>query len=377
MQLVTPSVPGLTSPISLFGQLFPAYYLFMFGVGIIIFAALILAFHKTRWGVLLRAAIYDRDMVSALGVNQKLLFTSVFVMSAFLAGLAGGMDTLRVSSSLDMDINLIIDAFAVVVIGGMGSIVGSLVAAIMVGLLTAVGAAYFPELGMALVFITMAVVLLVRPNGLFGKQGSAKLDGHPPDETVLAPSSRRMRAVWLVIVAGLVIAPFMISQYRIGAITETLIYVLFAWSFYLLAGPGGMISLGHAAFFGIGVYVPALLFKFFGVHMTAALFLAPLSAGLVAAIVGVATVRLVGIYFGMLTLALAQILWSIAYQWMDLTNGELGIIGIWPDRWASDRRVFYLLTLALTCFGILAMRRAVFSPFGYALRAGRELGRAC
>ncbi len=168
------------------------------------------------------------------------------------------------------------------------------------------------------------------------------------------------------------IAPFVLSPYWIETFTETLIYVFFAWTFYLLAGLGGMVSFGQAAFFGIGVYVPALLFKFYGIGMIPALLIAPIAAGLAAALIGSVSVRLVGIYFGMLTLAFAQILWSIIIQWMDVTNGEIGILGIWPAQWASDRRVFYLLTLAITTCGILAMRRLVFTPFGYSLRAGRD-----
>jgi branched-chain amino acid transport system permease protein len=159
--------------------------------------------------------------------------------------------------------------------------------------------------------------------------------------------------------------------------TETIIYVFFAWAFYFLAGPGGIVSFGQAAFFGVGVYVPALLLKHFGVTMVPALVLAPLAAGLTAAAVGWVSVRLVGIYFGMLTLAFAQILWSIVYQWMEVTNGEIGILGIWPERWISDRRAFYFLTLTVSSLGILVMRRLVFAPLGYGLRAVRDsAGRA-
>jgi branched-chain amino acid transport system permease protein len=377
VQLVTPSVPGFSAPVRLFGQTFPNYYLLMFAMSLVILLGLLLVFGKTRWGVLLRAAIQDRDMVSALGVNQKLLFTSVFVLSAALAGFAGGLDMLRISASLDMDITLIIDAFAVVVIGGMGSIVGTLIASLIVGLLTAVGTVYFQELSLALVFICMAVVLLVRPKGLFGKNTGAGLEERGTDETVLKPATRRARLAWACALAALAVAPFVLSPYWIETLTETIIYVFLAWAFYLLAGPGGLVSFGQAAFFGVGVYVPALLFKFYGLTMVPALILAPLAAGLTAAVVGWVSVRLVGIYFGMLTLAFAQILWSIVYQWMEVTNGEIGILGIWPDRWASDRRVFYFLTLVVSTVGILAMRRLVFAPLGYGLRAARDsAGRA-
>jgi branched-chain amino acid transport system permease protein len=377
VQLVAPSVPGLSSPIRILGKPYPNYYLLMFAVSLAILAALLLIFRRTRWGVLLRAAVQDRDMVSALGVNQKLLFTSVFVLSAALAGLAGGLDMLRVSASLDMDINLVIDAFAVVVIGGMGSIVGSFVASILVGLLTAVGTIYFQQLSLALVFVTMGVILMVRPKGLFGKNVGATLEERGTEETILKPASERARWAWAAIVGVLAVAPFVLGPYWIDTLIEAIIFTFFAYTFYLLAGVAGMVSFGQAAYFGIGMYAPALLFKFYGLGMTPALLVAPIAAGCAAALVGLVSVRLVGIYFGMLTLAFAQILWSITNQWMEVTNGEVGILGIWPDGWASDRRVYYFLTLFISCCAVLAIRRLVFSPFGYSLRAARDsAGRA-
>jgi branched-chain amino acid transport system permease protein len=377
IQLVSEPVPGLSDPLIIFGYYVPSYYLLMVAVCLLIFGALIWVFHRTRWGTLIRAAIEDREMVAALGVNQAVLFTSVFVLSAMLAGLAGGLETLRVSASLDMDIRLLIDAFAVVVIGGMGSVVGSLVAAVVVGLLTATGTTYFNELSMALVFITMAVVLLVRPQGFFGKPMGGGAEEHAADETVLKPAGTKAAGAWLVLIVALAAAPLFIGAYGLASMSEILIWVFFAWTFYLLAGPGGMVSLGHAAFFGVGIYVPALLYTYYGTSMLTGLIVGPMAAALAAAIAAFATARLKGIYFAMLTLALAQILWSVVYQWVELTNGETGLIGIWPDAWASDPRAFYYLTLIVAVVGIFAMRRVVFSPFGYALRATRDAaGRA-
>jgi branched-chain amino acid transport system permease protein len=372
VELVAPGVPGLTGAFTAFGVALPSYYILLFVVVLLVFAALILIFHRTRWGVLLRAAIQDRDMVSALGVNQKILFTSVFALSAALAGLAGGVDLVRVSADLDMDITLIVDAFAVVVIGGMGSIVGSLVASILVGVLESVGTVYFPQMSLALVFVTMAVILLIRPFGLFGKKIEVAPEGEVTDETILRPASREERWLSLAALGLLMVAPAVLTPYWIDTFTEVFIYILFASAFYFLAGPGGMVSLGQAAYFGIGIYAPALLFKYYNITMTEALFIAPLAAGAAAAVIGSVSVRLVGIYFGMLTLAFAQILWSVIYQWMDVTGGELGIIGLWPDDWANERHVYYYLVLAIMCLGVFVMRWLVFAPFGYAFRAGRD-----
>jgi branched-chain amino acid transport system permease protein len=167
-------------------------------------------------------------------------------------------------------------------------------------------------------------------------------------------------------------APFWVGAYWTDALTEIIILALFAWSFYMLAGACGVVSFGQAAFLGLGIYAPALLFKFFGVGMVTGLLLAPIAACIGAALFGWISSRLTGLYFSMLTLAFAQILWAIAYQWVDVTNGELGIIGVWPAPWANDRRVFYFLALVLCALAILGMRRLMFSPFGYSLRAGRD-----
>ena len=82
--------------------------------------------------------------------------------------------------------------------------------------------------------------------------------------------------------------------------------------------------------------------------------------------------RLSGVYLAMLTLAFAQITWAITYQWDSFTGGSNGLTGVWPAEWLSDKRAYYWLTLALVAIGVLWLRRVLFSPFGYALRAGRD-----
>ena len=371
-ELFPPRVPGLSGMIRVFGRPFLDYYWVIIGASILILLLLLYLFHRTRWGILLRAATQDREMVAALGVDQKWLFTGVFLLSAVLAGLGGALDTLRVPASLGMDITVIIDAFAVVVIGGMGSILGCFLASLIVGILTAAGTILLPQVTLALVFIVMAIVLVVRPKGFFGKNTGASWEDPSSVEAVMRPAGSRARFAWMVLIGVLAVAPFFVSEYALDVLTETVILVLFAWSFYFMAGPGGMVSFGQAAFFGIGLYTPALLFKYYGISMVTGLLVAPLAAGLSAALLGWFAVRSSGIYFAMLTLVFSQILWSVAFQWFELTNGELGILGIWTEGWASDKRFFYLLCLAISVGGILLMRRVVFAPFGYSLRAGRD-----
>src|SRR5258707_11203048 len=137
-------------------------------------------------------------------------------------------------------------------------------------------------------------------------------------------------------------------------------------------GPAGMVSFGHAAYFGLGAYAAALLFKTVGLPMELALVLAPFVAGLFAVVYGWFCVRLSGVYLAMLTLAFAQISWSIVFQWDGLTSGSNGLVGIWPSMWLSGKSAYYYMTLVLCGLGIAFLWRVLFSPFGYVLRAGRD-----
>src|SRR3984957_9452753 len=165
--------PGFKGAIDLFGQNVPSYGLFLIALGPIVLGVLWLLFHRTRWGILVRAATQDRDMVAALGVNQKWLFTGVFAVGVFLAALGGALQIPRDAVHHAMDLRIIVDVFVVVVIGGLGSIEGAFVAAILVSLLNAFGILIFPKISIILVFLVMAVVLIVRPWGLLGKAEAA------------------------------------------------------------------------------------------------------------------------------------------------------------------------------------------------------------
>jgi branched-chain amino acid transport system permease protein len=153
---------------------------------------------------------------------------------------------------------------------------------------------------------------------------------------------------------------------------DVLIAVLFATSLHFIMGPGGMHSFGHAAYFGLGAYGAALAAKWLAAPMSLALIAAPALAGLGALLFGWFAVRLSGVYLAMLTLAFAQIVWSIVFQWEGVTGGSNGIVGVWPAEPFNDRSVYFWLTLALAAAGVLLLRRMLFAPFGYAMRAGRD-----
>ncbi len=148
--------------------------------------------------------------------------------------------------------------------------------------------------------------------------------------------------------------------------------MIFAASLHFLMSVGGLASFGHAAYFGLGAYGVAFLAKMAGLPMIVALLLGPLLGCLGAAVFGFFCVQLSGVYFAMLTLAFAQIVWSIAFQWVAVTGGDNGILGVWPEKWAAGPARFYWLSLAIAALCVAVLRVIVFSPFGYALRATRD-----
>lgn len=382
--LLGPQSPGLASSIPIFGRQFPTYNLLLILIGPMVLLLLWLLLNRTRWGTLIRAATQDRQMLEALGVNQSWLFTSVFALGAFLAGLGGALQLPIEPANLNLDLLTIGDAFAVVVIGGMGSIPGAFVAAFIIaqvkalciglGTVEVAGMTIaFPQLTLVVEFLIMAVVLIFKPWGLFGaRTGTPRNTGAP--EAPYRPAGPAIKIIGLVLLAMLICVPLAAGSlpYLPVLIQDILIAVLFAASLHFIMGPGGMHSFGHAAYYGVGAYAAALLLQRYALPMSLAIMLAPFIAAVAALIYGWFCVRLSGIYLAMLTLAFAQITWSVAYQWNDVTGGSNGLIGIWPSAWLEDPSHFYYFTLAIVVAGVLILRWLLFTPLGYALRASRD-----
>ena len=360
----------LRAAIDLMDERVPIYDLVLIGIGPLVFAILWLLFNRTRWGTLVRAATQDRDMLSALGVDQRLLFTSVFALGAGLAGLGGALSLPDASANLQIDISSVTDAFVVVVVGGLGSIAGAYLASLLIGILQAFGIVFLPKITLVLAFAVMAIVLVLRPNGLLGRpQSAAAVTSTAP---LVRPAPRALKLLALLILAAAIAAPFVAPPFLLSVLTEIAIAMLFAASLHFMMGPGGMPSFGHAAWFGLGAYASAWMAKGFLLSMPLGLLAAPIAAGLVAALFGAFVVRLSGVYLAMLTLAFAQIVWALVFQLASITGGDNGVLGVWPAAWAADPKTFYALTLALTVSGMLLLRRMLYAPFGYALRGTRD-----
>ena len=383
-ELLGPRAPGLAGSVDILGRQFPSYDLFLIVAGPIVLGLLWLLLTRTRWGTLVRAATQDRAMVSALGVNQAWLFTAVFALGAMLAGLGGALQLPREPATLEMDLNTIGSAFVVVVVGGMGSIPGAYAAALLIAEIKAICiwlgvveifgySISFSKLTLVVDFLVMAIVLVWRPWGLFGRPQAPSRQPGLQEEPL-----RKGSLTYLVLAAALglalVLMPLLTanSPYTTVLMIDLLIAALFAASLHFIMGPAGMHSFGHAAYFGLGAYGAALLVRSSGMPMEAALLVAPMVAAAGALVYGWFAVRLSGVYLAMLTLAFAQITWAVTYQWDSFTGGSNGLTGVWPADWLADKRAYYWLTLVLVAAAVLGLRRLLFSPFGYTLRAGRD-----
>jgi branched-chain amino acid transport system permease protein len=371
--LIGPRAPGFEGVVQIGEQLMPAYDLVLILLSFLVLGGLWFLFNRTRAGILVRAATQDREMVGALGINQSWLFSGVFFLGSALAGIGGAAQLPKGGAELLMDFSILAPVFVVVVIGGMGSIPGAFVAALIISELNVFGVQLLPQSTLVLMFLVMAVVLIFRPWGLFGRPelvGGQGASG--PPEAPLRAFSGQLWLLLAVTVIALMVVPLFGETFIQVLLADVIIACLFATSLHFILGLGGLVSFGHAATFGSGAYAAALMVQYADSSMELAILLAPLAAGMVALVIGWFCVRLSGVYFAMLTLAFAQVVWSIAFQWGDVTGGDDGMLGIWPSAWASTTTAYYYLVLTIGVSGIATLLFMAYTPFGYALRGSRD-----
>jgi branched-chain amino acid transport system permease protein len=331
---------------------------------------------KTKLGAYLRAAIERPDLVRGFGINVPRMVTLVYGFGVALAGLAGVFAAPIYNVSPLMGSNLIITIFAVVVIGGMGSIKGAIITGYLLGLTEGLMRYYYPPLSDTVVFIIMAAVLLIKPAGLFGKgvitqHASGALESHAGSKPKLGRALSW--ALLAVSVAALIVAPFV--MYPVFLI-KVLCFAVAASAVNLLLGYMGVLSFGHAMFFGFSAYVAGHMAKVWGLSPEWAILGATLASVVVGAVVGLIAIRLQGIYFAMSTLALAQMVYFFCLQ-VPFTSGEDGIqniprgvaFGVWDLK--SDVSAYFFVLLICGA-AILMIARLVHSPYGRIVAAVRD-----
>jgi branched-chain amino acid transport system permease protein len=161
-------IMDLLPSIHIGGLIYPGYNLVVIGVGAVAALLLWAVIYRTKFGVMLRATSQDRRMASALGLNVGLVYVAAFAIGCFMAGLGGAIIVPTQAAVLGMGIDALVLAFVVVVIGGLGSLQGALVGALIVSFVRTAGIQFFPEIELAVLYLIAAAVLLVKPTGLFG-----------------------------------------------------------------------------------------------------------------------------------------------------------------------------------------------------------------
>lgn len=374
-EVFAPRFPGLKGAVQIGDEFFPVYQLVMIALGPLVWGGLHLLLRRSLFGRRLRAATQDRSMLAALGVNPKPLMLGAVVLGCALAGLGGALQLPREPAHLQMDTNVIVETFVVVVMGGLGSIGGAFVAALLIGLVHALAISVFPQASLVLVFLTMAVVLVIRPQGISGVSTAAHAMGGGMREVAQKFRGLSLGRLWqsalalgLVLLAGLA---WLGGPYWQTLAADALILMIFGISLQSMMALGGLVSFGHAAFFALGGYGAALSHSLWGASLPVALAAGCAAALVVAAVFGAAVVRSSGVYLAMLSLALAQVIWATATQWVSLTGGDNGLIGlVLVDD--AGRPIFYALLLALALLSVIALRHLGRSVLGAALQAGRD-----
>jgi branched-chain amino acid transport system permease protein len=257
----------------------------------------------------------------------------------------------------------------------MGSLRGAFAGSLLIGIADTFGKAYFQSIALFLIYLTMTVVLLIRPQGLFGIK-YFDVAVAPAVSTTARIATVRTRAVEIATLAVLLLLPFGMSNYPRALVSEIFIFAIFAMSLDLLLGFTGLMSLGHAAFFGLGAYAVAILGVQFGLNAWLGLAAGIAIAATGAAAIGFFCVRTGGIPFLMLTLAFAQLVYSVALKWRGVTGGSDGMaIADRPSFFGfdlSDSLTMYFMALSFFALAYWALRRLLDAPLGHAFVGIRE-----
>ena len=370
-----PAPEALQGTVQIGLGVFSVYRLCLIGFGFAIALLLWLLLERSRIGAMVRAGVDNAVMAAGLGANVPALFTGIFGFGVALAALGGIAAAPVLGLYPGLDSEILIPAFIVIVIGGMGSLRGAFVGSLLIGVADTFGKAYFQSIALFLIYLAMTAVLLIRPQGLFGIKYS-DIAVAPAVTTTSRPSTLQTRAVELLVLVALLVLPFLMTDYPRALVSEIYIFAIFAMSLDLLLGFTGLMSLGHAAFFGLGAYSVAVLGAQFGINPWLGVAAGIGIAGCGAALIGFFCVRTGGIPFLMLTLAFSQLVFSVALKWRDVTGGSDGIaIAEKPSYFGydlSNSLVMYFMTLSFFALAYWGLRRLLNAPLGHAFVGIRE-----
>ncbi|WP_436344785.1 ABC transporter permease [Natronorubrum sp. FCH18a] len=347
----------------------------------------------TKYGLIIRAGSQDRQMVRNLGIDIDRYYSLVFGMGAALAAVAGIILGGYQSVSPSMGMSVIIPAFVIVVLGGLGSFKGAVVGGLLVGVIQTLLRHYAPIFEGTVIFLLMIAVLLLRPRGLFGveteEEGGELLTG-----TGGFLDAQTRNRLGIAMIALLALIPLgvgtLYSSYAVTLMIEIIIWGLFALSLDFVMGYTGLVSLGHALFYGLGAYAVAITLVHVSQSAFVAIGLAIVISAAIAWFVGFLSIRVGGVYFAMITLAFAELFYNMLYR-LDITGGSEGLFGISTYYGLAGmgielhdigffvgpvaltgQSLFYYIALGALVASFLLTRRMLNSPFGSVLKSIRE-----
>lgn len=361
--------PGFLSSSLSFGDIvFPSYRLFVVVVGLAIGILLWYFQEKTKWGATIRAGVDDEYMARAVGINVPLLFVLAFILGTALTGISGVLGGPFVGVYPGVDLEVLLLAMVVIIIGGLGSMKGAFLGSLIIGLLDNFGKALFPKFAMFTIFVPMAVILALNPTGPKTVRSVGKALNEKGQNIILICAS-------FVLILGFI--PFILPQYYVSLITRALILAILAMSVNLLLGYLGLASVGHAVFFGISAYTVTIVTRTMVGAVWSAIGMGLLAAVLAGALSGLLALRTKDIFFLVIMLAFSQITYAIAIGWQSLTGGDDGLPGLLrPDLFHNLSLKpfvhFYIFVAIVFLFMMIGFWLLVNSPFGLTLKGIRD-----
>jgi ABC-type branched-subunit amino acid transport system permease subunit len=346
---------------------FPSYRLFVIAVGLAIGIMLWYFQEKTRWGATIRAGVDDEYMARAVGINVPLLFILAFILGTALTGISGVLGGPFVGVYPGVDLEVLLLAMVVIIIGGLGSMKGAFLGSLIVGFLDNFGKALFPKLAMFTIFVPMAIILALKPTRFKTYRSMGK---------ALSEKSQSITLIGaFVLILGLI--PLILPQYYVSLITRALILAILAMSVNLLLGYLGLASVGHAVFFGISAYTLAIVTRHMAGAVWPAIGMALLAAVLAGALFGLLALRTRDIFFLVIMLAFSQITYAIAISWQSLTGGDDGLPGLlrpelFPNLSLKPFMHFYIFVVIIFLLIMIGFWLLVSSPFGLTLKGIRD-----
>lgn len=345
----------------------------------VLMTTLAIFLRRSRLGWAIRATAQDRDAAKQMGIDVDGVNMLSFAIAGALGGIAGllvGMYFNSVEPTMGFQLSL--KGFTAAMLGGITSIPGAVVGGVLLGLVETLAVTVFGSATRNMVaFLILLLVFIVFPGGLLGRR--LNFSQAMPAGSFFATGARRPippAVVAAVGVAAILIPLLAPDRYTVQVVLIGLIFAVLALSLNLVSGTTGLVSLGHAGFFGIGAYACALLTRNLGLSF----WLALPAAGVIAAVVGIVLVfpalRLRGHYVAIATLGIGEIILVVILNWVDVTRGPMGLTGIpRPDLFGhvlADVRDFYWLVLAVLVAVIILLIRVDASHLGRTLRGVRD-----